>query len=771
MKIRYRNGARRNISVSYVNCAAEGQGFAIINSGQLWLWGRNDFGQLGNNTAFGSMMIVAKPIQLSPNSIGNLICDYMCGYNFHTITRRTSDGTGWGWGSNYYGQLGANSNPVYAPTSVRGGISFTFIAGCSGHSVGINGANGTAWAWGHNSYGQLGCNNRTNYSSPISVVGEKSWAKIFCQANQTIAIDTDGKCYSWGQNNYGQLGDGTTMSKSSPVSVVGDHLFTQLCGNNDHVHGLEGANGTVWSWGQNISNAALGISASAHRSTPTSVVGGHSFIQITCNGSGAAGLKEDGTVWAWGQNSMGEVGDNTRTTRSSPVSVVGDHSFISIAGGCSVLSTNSYYLALKADGTLWGWGFAGDLQFGPSALSFSSPVCIPYFGGDRKIVRMTTGDQHYHCVDTNGRWWGMGRWSQTRYDQNRVAAVSMPRQTNRPMRVSISLKIVSGNVARSTAVAIANDGSAWSWGSNQYGELGIGTTISKSSPSSILGGKSFSKIYNASQSMIGIDGSDGSAWSWGYNNYGQLGDNSKTNRSSPVSVVGSISFKDVVIDATCSLGIKGDDGTCWSWGYNSYGQLGDNTTTDRSSPVSVVGGRSAIQIAMNHNSGSFLINGADGTVWAWGQNTGAATGFLGISIAGNQSTPRSVAGGHTFKSICAGDGHCLALKDDGTCWSWGLNSYGQLGDNSITSRSYPVSVRGDHSFVSIRANSQVSMGIKSDGSIWVWGGDYTYNQLFMNKYEAGGTFGYSSPVAMTSIAYYKYNKGPAHQNNYWDNIW
>lgn len=268
-------------------------------------------------------------------------------------------------------------------------------------------------------------------------------------------------------------------------------------------------------------------------------------------------------------------------------------------------------------------------------------------------------------------------------------------------------------------VALKSDGTAWAWGLNSTGQLGDNTTANKSSPVSVVGEHSFVQTSGAQQSSFARK-SDGTIWSWGSNG-SILGDNTTTNRSSPVSVAGNHSFVDLSDGDNAVLGgaLKAD-GSAWTWGNNSGGALGDGTVTQRSSPVSVIGGFSFIDMT-RRNVGCTALRG-DGTAWSWG--TGSL-GQLGDNTATNKSSPVSVVGNHTFIAISAGSAHTVALKADGTVWTWGQNGNGELGDNSTTARSSPVSVAGNHSFVSIAAKNTNSYGLKEDGRVWAWGDNTT----------------------------------------------
>jgi len=317
------------------------ESFALKTDSSIWSWGSNVSGQLGD----GSVRKRSSPVSVVGNhSFINISGGYHC-------LGLKSNGQIWTWGQNDSGQLGQN-NIIYrsSPVSVIGNHSFTSISVGGYHCLGLK-PNGL-WAWGRNAAGQLGNNTIIDKSSPISVVGNHSFTSIMAGEAYSLGLKSDGSVWAWGYNFNGQLGinsSGVTASRSSPVSVVGNHSFINISAKIATSLGLK-SDGSVWAWGYN-NKGQLGINTVADKSSPVSVLGNHSFIAISVGGSHSLGLKSDGSVWAWGQNSFaGQLGDNTIVDKSSPVSVVGNHSFISISAG------GYHNLALKSNGQIWGWG-------------------------------------------------------------------------------------------------------------------------------------------------------------------------------------------------------------------------------------------------------------------------------------------------------------------------------------------------------------------------------------------------------------------------------
>ena len=304
------------------------------------------------------------------------------------------------WGSNSGGQLGDGTTTA-RKTPVQAGTGTQWVSATAGqnYTLAVR-TDGTLWAWGDNSSsGQLGDGTTTNRSAPVQVGTGTNWDSVSAGLLHTVAVKTDGTLWAWGNNGSGQLGDGTTTNRSTPVQVGTSTAWASVAAGGTHTVALR-TDGTLWAWGDNL-RGELGDGTTTARSAPAQVGTAH-WASVAAGQHHTVAIKADHTLWSWGWNSLGQVGDGTTINRLSPVQVGTDTDWSSLGVG----GTTVHSLAIKTNGTLWAWGFNRDGQVGNgTTTNQTSPVQV---GTDTDWASAATGQWHSLAVKANGTLWAWG---------------------------------------------------------------------------------------------------------------------------------------------------------------------------------------------------------------------------------------------------------------------------------------------------------------------------------------------------------------------------
>lgn len=310
--------------------------------------------------------------------------------NLYTLAIK-SDGTLWAWGYNGYGNLGTGDT-IHRPIPVRVGLEnnwLTVRAG-GGFTLALK-KDGTLWTWGNNSLGQLGTGNYTEQHSPVKV-GTDKWLKIAVGDTHSLGIKADGTLWAWGSNFSGELGvPSFPITKSPTPLLVNGNQWIDLAGATQRTMALRG-DGTIWGWGWNI-DGELGNGNTLPQTQAVQAGSANDWKSISAGGFTTCAIKNDGTLWSWGWNLFGDLGIGNNIDKHSPVMVGTDNTWtaVSVGGGQT--------LAIKGDGTLWGWGYNyyGEIGVGDKLMR-NAPVLINF---SNSIVNVYTGYAESAVLDIN----------------------------------------------------------------------------------------------------------------------------------------------------------------------------------------------------------------------------------------------------------------------------------------------------------------------------------------------------------------------------------
>ncbi|MEM7130572.1 MAG: C13 family peptidase [Chloroflexota bacterium] len=551
----------------------------------------------------------------------------------------------------------------------------------------------------------------------------------------TCALTNSGSVLCWGRNNDGQLGDGSTTDKSTPVAIRElSSGVSSISTGAFHTCALTSSGG-VLCWGRN-SDGQLGDGSTTDKSTPVAVNGLSSGVTAISAGSFHTCALTNSSVQCWGSNGSGQLGNGSTTSSSTPVLSNPTSAVIAVTTG----DEHSCVRVVRG-GAVYCWGDNGSGQLGNgSTTSSDTPVSVIGFPND--ITAISAGGDHSCAITDNDDvvCWGSNDFGQL--GNGSTIASSIPLAVN-----NLSGSISAIRAGSFHTCALTSNESVQCWGRNDFGQLGNGSNARSTTPVDVrdLSGGVIA-ITSGSFHACALS-TTGGTQCWGRNGFGQLGDGITVDSRTPVVVSGlsgdvnNISAGDV---HSCAL-TTGGGALCW--GDNSSGQLGDGTTADSSTPVAVSGLSSGITAISAGPSYTCALT-SSGSVQCWGYNG---------SVRGNDSpptrslTPVEISGlSNGTISIAVGSRHTCVLGSSGGVQCWGENSFGQLGNGSVSFdvyRSTPVPVNGLSSGVTaISAGPSYTCALTSNGGVQCWG-DNRFGQL-----GDGSTTSSSTPVAVNELS-------------------
>lgn len=640
------------------------------------------------------------------------------------------NGSLWGWGANWGGQLGVDKDDTQlVPTQLDAATDWSHVAIGLEHNMALK-RDGSLWGIGDNSCGQLGDGTVIDGMSLRRIGADKTWVTVVAGDYHTLALDATRRLWGWGQNKIGQLGvtgAGDLVTVPSPVDDGSEWLM--VAAGHEHSVGVQ-KDGSLWAWGSNDCGQ-LGSGTTNMIAKPTRIGIASDWLTVAAGYGHTLGLKRDGSLWAWGRNYSGQLGDGTSENRLTPKRIGDDSDWATIAVG------SSHSLAIKRSGSLWAWGanYVGQVGDGTTE-NRSTPTRI---GGDNDWASVVGGGGHTAAVKRNGGVWVCGA---AIFGQlgNGVKTASY---WDPPVRLGseVGWTAVASWESADHIVALMQDGSMWAWGWNVYGQLGDGTKATRRVPTRVDTGTDWRAIA-VGQAHSSALKADHSLWTWGKNDYGQLGNGTLTGSSEPLMIgqVGDWSY--VSTGSEHSVGIR-QDGSLWSWGRNDSGQLGDGTRSHRSVPTLIDSGAKWRSVSAGEDHTVAIMN--DGSLWAWGWNK---DGRLGDGTAEDRLRPVRIGSDNDWRICEARSGYTQGVKENGTLWSWGwcFMTPTQVGNDGNWAFVMRYAARTDGSlwwygcptwngqpryelhqsdkegfWIGIAEAYSAGAGIQQDGSLWAWG--------------------------------------------------
>jgi alpha-tubulin suppressor-like RCC1 family protein len=612
-------------SESWAMVSVASYALGIHANGALFTWGANPYGELGDGTTVPK----SSPVKIGSDSWKFV---YAGGYAAYAIR---SDGALFAWGRNDRNGCLGDGTTVNKSSPVKiGNSSWKFVRASAENTAdspmsaaGIT-QDGRLFVWGFMT-GGTSINNaitdrvaheyyKVDQSSPVQIGTRTDWEKVaFWGAaagiNQRgmIAI-ASGELYSWGGINFNLIGDGAGVSRSSPVLIMG--------GNGDKISHLSlggfnsagvTANGLLYTWGLGL-NGTLGMEDSISRSSPTQIATAFYIISPTLITSGrtdaiglswnlvragathAVALDSSNTIWAWGLNSSGQLGQGATASRQKPLNLIADFSVGAYPTSWNIVkATADGTVAVTSANIIYAWGASTNLGDG-TAVNKSSPIllggstirCSPIKIGASSWSQVSVSNNFTMAIRNDGALFGWG-FNQSGYphigDQSAASKSSPVLVAGTPG----TLSWIAVSAGHTHSLAITNTGGMYAWGNNRFGMCGVGTVIAGTtnilfSPAQI-GSSSWTAVAAGASVSAAID-SLGRMFTFGEGTTGQLGIGATVvGRSSPV-IIAANGFTSVSAGLSTVAAIQNNE-DLFVWGLNSTGQFGNGTTINRSSPV------------------------------------------------------------------------------------------------------------------------------------------------------------------------------------------
>jgi alpha-tubulin suppressor-like RCC1 family protein len=688
--------------------AGGGHVCAIVNGGAQ-CWGDNINGELGNGTFLDSAL--PTPVLGLGSGVTALA---MGGYHTCAIV----NGGVQCWGYNFDGELGNGStDDSEFPVPVQGLSSGVVAIGAGAyHTCAVTSA-GAVRCWGYNSNGELGDNttNATGAGAPSSVSGLTSGATLIAGGAYHTCALVSGGVQCWGYNFDGELDNGTVNDSHVPVTAGGlTSGVSALSAGLYHTCAIV-TGGALRCWGWN-SNGQLGNNTITATGTgaPVAVSGVTSGVSALAAGGDHTCAVVSGAAKCWGENSWGQLGVGSLVDSHVPVAVSGLSSGVTAIAADFVHSCAQVTVSGASQTRCWGGNVDGEVGLGDAIYETSPVAVVTITSGATSLSSSATAQHTCAVVSGAAKCWGN--------NENGELGNGSTLDSSTPVAVSgltSGVTAIANGAFHSCAVV---SGKAECWGANFDGQLGNGTTTDSGTPVTVIssGVTAVAAGYGHSCAIVSQ-----AVKCWGNNVNGELGDGSIMQSNTPVAVTGLSGHALAIAVGVAHTCVVIQGGTVQCWGYNSNGQLGNNTTTSTATnpPVTVMNissGATAIAAGGYHSCA--IVSGA---AQCWGDGL---VGQLGDGLSADSLVPVAVTGITSgFTAIAGGNGQTCAVAS-GAAYCWGSGYYGALGNGSTLIHTSPFAVTGLSANVTAVGTGNTQSCAIVSGAIKCWGTDY-YGEL------------------------------------------